>query len=422
MPRKNTPTIRDRIVELRRVRASELIPNPKNWRTHPGYQRDALSDILSQVGYADALLARETPDGLVLIDGHLRAETTPDVDVPVLILDVDEAEADLILATLDPLASMAHVDNEKLGDLLSGITTESDAVMALLESTVNDYRALEPIGEPEIPQEETFDTGGALDTAEGDAYVPFSTRGQIWQLGDHRLMCGDATSAEDVEAVMDGQSAEVLWTDPPYGVDYTGKTKEALKMANDHGDIRILLYGVLAIIDGFLEQSARIYIAAPPGALNLVFRQAFSDVGWRFHQGLVWVKDSMVLGHSDHHIRHEDILYGWKPGPGRAGRGNHKGTRWYGGHAQTSVFEIPRPKASREHPTMKPVQLIEVHLGNSSLPDDIVVDPFVGSGTTIIAAEKLGRRCYAMEIEPRYVDVAIRRWEAFTGKQAEKVS
>jgi len=131
------------------------------------------------------------------------------------------------------------------------------------------------------------------------------------------------------------------------------------------------------------------------------------------------VKDSMVLGHSDYHVRHEDILYGWKFGPGRPGRGKHSGSRWYGDHTQTTVFQIDRPKRSAEHPTMKPVELVSIMLTNSSRSGDLVLDPFLGSGTTMIAAERLGRRCYGMEIEPRYVDVAVRRWEEFTGRKAE---
>lgn len=129
----------------------------------------------------------------------------------------------------------------------------------------------------------------------------------------------------------------------------------------------------------------------------------------------------MVLGHSDYHVRHESLLYGWIPGPGRPGRGKHEGSRWFGDHAQTSVFEIDRPKASREHPTMKPVELILRCLTNSSRAGDAILDPFLGSGSTLIAAEQLGRRCFGIEIEPRYVDVAVRRWEEFTGEKAECV-
>lgn len=129
----------------------------------------------------------------------------------------------------------------------------------------------------------------------------------------------------------------------------------------------------------------------------------------------------MVLGHSDYHYRHEPIIYGWTAGPGRSGRGRHEGTRWYGPHSATSVFEIDRPKASREHPIGKPVALVEAMLSNSTVRGGVVYEPFNGSGSTVIAAEQLGRRCYAMEIDPRYVAVAIKRWENFTGRTSDRL-
>ena len=144
----------------------------------------------------------------------------------------------------------------------------------------------------------------------------------------------------------------------------------------------------------------------------MTFAQAFVAVGWRFHETLAWVKDSMVLGHSDYHYQHEPIIYGWKG----------KNRPWYGGRDKVSVIEIPRPKRSEDHPTMKPVALVEHCLENSSKPRDVGYDPFLGSGTAMIAAEKLGRVCYGMEIEPRYVDVAVRRWMNATGQVATRES
>ena len=147
--------IRDRIKELRRVKASDLIPNPKNWRTHPAAQQDALRGVLAEVGYADALLARETPEGLMLVDGHLRAETTPDAEVPVLVLDINEAEADLMLATLDPMAAMAGRDEDRLGELLATVTSDNDTVNALLQAVANGYEPLTLLG-PESTSEEGY--------------------------------------------------------------------------------------------------------------------------------------------------------------------------------------------------------------------------------------------------------------------------
>ena len=148
----------------------------------------------------------------------------------------------------------------------------------------------------------------------------------------------------------------------------------------------------------------------------MAFAEQFLAVGWRLHQTLVWVKDTMVLGHSDYHYRHEPILYGYKPGEGRSGRG---GKHWYGDNAQASVLEVPRPKASREHPTSKPVELVTICLRNSTKRKQTVYEPFMGSGSTLIACEQMGRACYGLEIDPTYCDVIAQRWKEFTGKKAE---
>jgi DNA modification methylase len=163
---------------------------------------------------------------------------------------------------------------------------------------------------------------------------------------------------------------------------------------------------------------AALYVAHPAGQLSVNFALAFQGSGWKLHQGLVWVKDRMVLGHADYHYRHEPILYGYKPGPGRWGRG-HQG--WHGGNGQDSVLEVPRPAASREHPTAKPVELIIACLAISSARGEVVLDPFAGSGSTLIACEQLGRVARLVEIDPGYSQVILDRWMAFTGVSAVRV-
>ncbi|MCZ6787940.1 MAG: chromosome partitioning protein ParB, partial [Planctomycetota bacterium] len=209
--------IRDRIVELRRVPARDLLPNPKNWRTHPKAQQDALQGILAEVGYADALLARETADGLQIIDGHLRAETTPDQEVPVLVLDLDEAEADKLLASLDPLAAMAGKDDDLLRDLLSGIETDSDALQSMFDDLVTpDPTAglTDPDDVPEPPEE------------------PVTKPGDLWILGDHRLLCGDSSNPADVDRLLDGASIHLVNTDPPYNVKVEPRSNNAIAAGN----------------------------------------------------------------------------------------------------------------------------------------------------------------------------------------------
>jgi ParB-like chromosome segregation protein Spo0J len=218
----NTKRIRDRIRELRRVKASELLPNPKNWRVHPKAQADALRGLLNEIGMADALLARETADGkLMLIDGHLRAETTPKTEVPVLVLDVNQDEADKLLLTLDPLAGMAGKDDEKVKELLASVEFESKAVGELLERVAGEegWNAIRPrdVEEDAIPAPP----------------VNAVTRpGDIWLLGKHRLLCGDSTNPESVRSLMGDQRAVLFQTGPPYAVGYSGGAHPATKGNN----------------------------------------------------------------------------------------------------------------------------------------------------------------------------------------------
>ena len=158
----------------------------------------------------------------------------------------------------------------------------------------------------------------------------------------------------------------------------------------------------------------------PAGPHQLDFLLAIREVGWRLHQELVWVKNSIVLGHSDYHYAHEPILYGYTPGPGRPGRGAHAGTRWYGDNSASSVLAYDKPSRNLEHPTMKPVGLVSECLVNSTRSGDLVYEPFAGSGSTLIAAEQLGRRCYGIEIDPAYAQVTIERWQAFTGMEPHR--
>lgn len=404
--RRSRQQIRDRVVELRRVRAGDLHPNARNWRRHPERQRAALRGLLRQIGYADALIAREQDGALVLVDGHLRRSLDPEQVVPVLVLDLSEEEADTLLATLDPLAAMALPDPEPLAELLSRVQASSTAVTELLDSLARGA------GLPSRP--------GLVDPEEIPA-LPAKARtrsGDLWLLGEHRLLCGDATKARDLARLMAGEVADVLWTDPPYGVSYRGKTSRALRIVGDEAkDLDVLLPAAFGAADRVLRPGAAIYVMHPAGAASVRFGAAFVSAGWRLRQTLVWVKDRMVLGHADYHYRHEPILFGYKRGGGRRGRG-HQG--WYGDARQDSVLEIPRPSASRDHPTAKPVALVERCLRNSSELGARVLDPFAGSGSSLIACEELGRRAHLLEIDPGYCDVIVRRWETFTGERAKR--
>jgi DNA modification methylase len=325
--------------------------------------------------------------------------------IAVHVVDLDEAREQALAVADNRTSELGGIDEAALLEMLESIVaTDADLLAAASYSAANLAR-MRPTAPPADPEPQ-MDRGDELAKKWG------VETGQVWELGRHRVAVGDSRDAGTFDRLMDAPAA-VLWTDPPYGVDYVGKTTAKLRIENDSAaSLPALLRGAFGCVDEVLEPSARLYIASPPGPRGTDFRVAIAEAGWTFHQALVWVKDSMVLGHSDYHYRHEDVLYGWKPGAGRPGRGRHDGSRWYGDHSQTSVLEFARPKRSEEHPTMKPVELVEHCLGNSSQPGDVVLDCFLGSGTTLVACERMGRAGRGVEFDPGYAAVAIERLAA----------
>lgn len=410
-PRRGAPAPwRNRIVGHADVDPRTLIPHPENWRRHPAIQQRALAGALEEVGLVAGVTVNQTTGRL--LDGHLRVELAlarGEASVPVTYVALSELDEAVVLATFDPLGAMAEADGERLAALLGGLQVEDAALRGMLTELGERNGILrvgftDPDAAPPLPEP-------------GDVYV---RPGDLWGLGEHWLLVGDSTDRSNVARLIGavgGSLAECLWTDPPFGVAYTGKTAARLRIANDDPA------GSDAVTAGALRAaplvpSARFYVAAPSGPRGLAFRLGLREAGWRLHQELVWVKDTFVPGHCDYQMQHETILYGYLPGPGRPGRGRHAGSRWYGDHAQSSVLTFPKPAASREHPTAKPVALVERCLANSTRAGDFVYDAFLGSGTTLLAAERLGRRCLALELDPRYAQVAITRWEQHTGRKA----
>ncbi len=245
--------------------------------------------------------------------------------------------------------------------------------------------------------------------------------GQIWYADSktcpgmqHRILCGSARDGTTVKQMFNGGQASLLWTDPPYGVNYVGKTKDELVITNDsHLDLSTLLTDAFVIAAIHSESSAPFYICHPPGAISWTFGDVLRALKWRMHETLIWVKDSMVLGHSDYHLKHEPIYYGWMPDSdgfgGRPGRGSGSTSKWHGSDNQVSVFEVARPTRSDMHPTTKPTELITKQILNSSGYQQIVYDPFIGSGSTAIAAEQSARVCYGIDIDVNYVAITLER-------------
>jgi len=239
-------------------------------------------------------------------------------------------------------------------------------------------------------------------------------------------MCGDATKKEDVERVMGGEKAALLLADPPYGVSYAAKNEflNAIApgnriqdpIAGDHQspeDMSSLWRAAFGVARGVVCDGASYYVTGPQGGDLLLLLLALRDSGFPLRHMLIWAKNNHVLGRSDYNYKHEPIVYGWVDGAG------HK---FWGGGGETSLWEIDKPQQSKLHPTMKPVKLFERAIRNSTEADSLIHDPFLGSGTTLIAAEQLGRRCVGLEIEPRYADVVLARWESLTGKMARRAS
>jgi DNA modification methylase len=424
--------IRDRILDLRRVRADALLPNPKNWRRHPKAQADALRGLLSEIGYADALLARETPAGLMLVDGHLRAETTPDAEVPVLVLDVTEAEADKLLVSLDPLSAMAEGDAESLRTLLAQVETDSDAVQRMLDNLAKEYGAQpgpKPIDDP----------GPNLDGA-GELQKKWGVEpGQLWTLGEHRLLCGDSTDPADVTRLMNGERAILFATDPPYLVGYDGTNHPGTKSSEKRSSLNTdwsATYGT-TWDEADAEQNIDLYINFIKVAVDVAIlpnaawycwhasrRQRMVEEAWEengafVHQQIIWSKPNRpILTRSWYLWSHEPCFFGWLKG-----KKPPKETVDYG----RTVWEIEGlNNAERpDHPTPKPLDCFAIPMRQHTKVGDICYEPFSGSGSQIIAGEREGRRVFAMEISPAYVAVTLERWaEATGGKPAlvEKAS
>lgn len=407
-------------LEMRRV--ADLIPYARNAREHSDDQVQQLRASLREFGFVAPLLI-DTQGNIIAGHGRLLAAKAEGMEeVPCVLVEhlTDTQRRAYILAD-NRLAEQASwnedlvsLELQELKDAgfdfsLTGFD-ESDIILE--DSTdvqEDDY-------DPEIPAE------------------PKSQRGQIYQLGRHRLMCGDATAPADVAALMAGTEAQLLLTDPPYNVDYTGGTGEHMKIENDaqaedaYCDFLRQAFGNAKAV---MEPGASYYLWHADGAPGLAVRTACHSVGLQVRQCLIWVKQSATLSRQDYHWQHEPCLhgqtevealdcgdtwddheaclYGWKDG---------RAHLWCSDRKQTTVLEFDRPTRSEEHPTMKPVRLFGYQVANSTLREAVVLDLFAGSGTTAIACEQLGRVAYLMESDPRFVDVIIDRWEKFTGQKA----
>lgn len=406
---------RSRIVGSGTMTPAELLPNPSNWRKHGGAQQRAMTTALDQVGWVQRVIVNRTTGHLV--DGHMRvalALERQEDGVPVVFVELTPDEEAMVLASLDPLGTMASPDPAQLERLLAMVKVPAGELRQLLADVARGA-GLDRI------------KPGAIDP---DDLVParplYVEPGQLWRLGQHRLLVGDSRDAAAVARLTGGEPVDLVWTDPPYGVSYVGGS--GMTIENDDLDPAALgefLMAALGNAKEALRPGGAIYVAAPGGAQGWAFVDVMVRLGL-YRQTIVWVKDVFVLGRQDYQWRHELVHLGVQEGRGvkvaaQLLVGWRRGAAHYfvPDRTQDTVWEIPRPRASAEHPTMKPVELVRRCLSFSSRKGDRVLDLFTGSGTTLIAAQEIGRVGLGMELDPVYAQATIERWQAFAGANAE---
>jgi DNA modification methylase len=405
-------------METIEISLNEYQPHPRNPNTHPDNQLDALGDSLNKFSQVKNIVVWR---GYYLA-GHGLAEAARRRGLKALAaVDVsgwDEEQAIAFMLADNRLSEMAIMDPVALGDLL----VEMDNPMEI-PGFDEDFLASLDFGNGDEPPE---DAGPQVDRAE-ELQKEWGTEvGQLWAMKEHRLAVGDCTDRGVVEQVMGGERTNLFLTDPPYGVSYADKNAFLNTLAkgnavqkrieNDHqsmDDMKSLWYQAAKNAYDFSEDTASYYWFACQGGdqMMMMMMMAIGDAGWKVRHELIWVKNNHVMGRSDYQYKHEPILYGWKR------KGTHK---WFGGF-QTSVLEFNKPQKSDLHPTTKPVDLIEFLTINSTRENSIVYDPFLGSGTTLIACENLTRRCRGIEIDPGYAAICLQRYHDTFGVQPELI-
>ncbi len=392
----------------------ELHADPANARRHDVKNIAAIKASLAKFGQRSPVVVQR--QGMTVRAGNGRLEAARELGwthIAALVIDEDDVTATAFAIADNRTAELAEWDTEALGDLLGGLALqdwdlETDLGFEMPDlSDMGIEMPIGPLGDDGRGDEE--------DDVPTPPVEPVTQLGDVWVMGDHRVICGDSTDAAVVSKVLDGELADLMVTDPPYGVSYAGNPttpRDPIRNdALDEPELAELMRKVFDNAEGACRRGAYWYATVPPGPLLAVFMCDWTARGV-LRQVMVWVKDAFVLGRSEYHYRHELIQFGWLPGGDRLK--NPDRTR-------DTVWEVERPKVSVEHPTMKPVELFVRAARDGSLKGDRVFDPFLGSGTTLIAAEQLGRICYGIELDPGYCDVIVARWENYTGHKAERI-
>lgn len=399
--------------KIKNVPIREVKPNPKNRNIHSDAQIERLCTLIEYQGFRVPIIISNLSGYIAAGHGRLLAAKKLKLkEVPVIYQDFESEEQEYLFGVSDnAIGAWAELDLSGINSDIANLGPDLDLeLLGIKDFTLDIAEKLEPgCDEDEVPE-----------ACKGE---PISKRGDIFSLGNHRLMCGDSTSIDDVEKLMNGEKADLWLTDPPYGVSYADKNeflnsfgkgnRVTKKIENDHMSIEDMAeFWFQAASNAYIacsDKAPYYWFACQGGDQMMMMMMSISRAAWKVRHELIWVKNNHVLGRCDYQYKHEPILYGWKSD------GTHK---FYGGF-QTSVLEFPKPQSSKLHPTMKPIEILERLVENSSKTNDNVLDLFGGSGSTLIACEKTNRKCFMMELDPHYCDVIIERWQKYTGKKAQ---
>ena len=395
---KKESTMNIQKINILKLKPSEY--NPRKDLQPEDEEYIKIKNSIFEFGYVAPVIINAD---MTVIGGHQRLKVLKELgyeEIQCIVVDLDKNKEKALNLALNKISG--EWDNDKLEAILAELKeTDIDINVTGFSNDEIDDILKDIIGS----NEDDFDLEEALDEIE----EPTTKVGDVWILGKHRLLCGDSTQQKDVMRLMNNQEADMLLTDPPYNVDYEGT---AGKIENDNMN-ETEFYNLL--IDAFknmhlvAKAGCPIYVFhADTEGLN--FRNAFKNAGFKLAQCLVWVKNTFVMGRQDYQWKHEPILYGWKEG---------KAHYFIDSRSQNTVLEFDKPTRNAEHPTMKPIDLLVYLIKNSSKENNLIVDLFGGSGSSLIAAEQSNRICYAMELDPRYCDVIVKRWETLTGQKAE---
>lgn len=386
-------------MEIKELSLKELKPaayNPRKKLKKGDKEYEKIKQSLLKFGYVDPIIVNED---LTVIGGHQRLTVLKDLDYETakcVIVNLPKEDEKALNIALNKITG--QWDEALLADLLLDLQ-ESDFSLDLTgfePPEIDDI--LSNVHDKELSEDE-------FDVEEELKKPTVSRHGDIWQLGKHRVICGDSTKAETYKQLLDDRKANLVVTDPPYNVDVEETAGKILNDNMSDGDFYQFLLSMFTQVENHMEDDASIYVFhADTEGLN--FRKAFKDAGFYLSGCCIWKKNSLVLGRSPYQWQHEPCLYGWKK------KGKHQ---WFSDRKQTTIWEYDRPKSSKDHPTMKPIQLMAYPIQNSSMRGTVVLDPFLGSGSTLIAADQTGRICYGIELDEKFVDVIVKRYIEVTG-------